>query len=99
MWTFFVFFQIDFSLARCLLGRTSGRSGVTLPAEHLGVVVDRDVGSDAAVVGPKVAVWCPEPFMESMLQRQVLRPVAQVPAGRNRRQAIPGQILPYKQRL
>lgn len=67
---------IDFSLAFGLLVRISGRSGVTLPAEHLRVVVDRNVGSDPVVVGPKVAVWCSKPFIESMLQRQVLRPVA-----------------------
>lgn len=55
---------------------------MTLPAKHPRVPVDGDVGSDAVVVGPKVAVWCPEPFIESMLQRQVLGSVAQMPARR-----------------
>lgn len=53
---------------------------MTLPAKHLRVVVDGDVGSDAVVVGPKVAVWCPKPFIKSMFKRQVLGSVAQMPA-------------------
>lgn len=58
------------------------RSGVTLPAEHLRVVVDGNVRLDPVIVGPKVAVWCSKPFIKSMLQRQVLRSVAKMPAGR-----------------
>lgn len=75
MWNFF---KIDYSfLSACTY---IWHSGETLPAKHLRVVVDGDVGSGAVVVGPKVAVWCPEPFIESMLQRQVLESVAQMPA-------------------
>lgn len=55
-----------------------------LPAKHLRVVVDRDVGSDAAVVRTKVAVRCTKPFIETVLQRQVLRSVAQMPAVKNK---------------
>ena len=52
---------------------------VILPAKHLRVVVDGDVGSDAAVVRAEVAVRCTEPFIKTMLQRKVLRSVAKVP--------------------
>lgn len=55
-----------------------------LPANHLSVVVDRDVGSDAAVVGAKVAVWCTKPFIKTILQRQVLCSVAQMPVVTNK---------------
>lgn len=55
-----------------------------LPASHLRVVVDRDVGSDAAVVGAKVAVWRTKPFIKTILQRQVLRHVAQMPVVANK---------------
>lgn len=57
---------------------------VILPANHLRVVVDRDVGSDAAVVRAKVAVWCTEPFIKTILQRQVLGSVAQMPVVTNK---------------
>lgn len=67
---------IEFNLAFGLLVCISGRSGVALPAQHLRVVVDRNVGLDPVIVGPKVAVRCSKPFIESMLQRQVLRSVA-----------------------
>lgn len=50
-----------------------------LPAKHLRVVVYRDVGCDGVVVGAKVAVWCPKPFIETILQRKVLWSVAQMP--------------------
>lgn len=52
----------------------------TLPASHLRVVVDGNVGPDTVVVGAKVAVWGPEPLIKAFLQRQVLRLVAQMPA-------------------
>lgn len=45
------------------------RYGVMLPANHLRVVVDGNVGSDTVVVGAKVAVWCPKPFIKTVLQR------------------------------
>lgn len=54
-----------------------------LPANHLSVVVDRDVGSVAVVVGAKVAVRCTEPFIKTVLQRQVLWPVSKMPAVTN----------------
>lgn len=58
-----------------------------LPSNHLGVVVDGDVGSDAAVVRAKVAVWGAKPFVETMLQWKVLWSVAQMPAWTKRVQS------------
>lgn len=55
-----------------------------LPAKHLRIVVDRDVGSDAAVVWAKVAVWCTKPFIKTILQRKVLWSVAQMPVVTNK---------------
>lgn len=54
-------------------------SRVILPAKHLRVVVYGDVGPADVVVGAKVAVWSTEPFIKAVLQREVLRPVAQMP--------------------
>lgn len=55
-----------------------------LPANHLRVIVDRDVGSVAAVVGAKVAVWGTKPFIKAILQRKVLWSVAKMPVVRNK---------------
>ena len=61
---------------------------VVLPAEHLRIVVDWDVGSEAAVVRPKVAVWCSEPFIETSFQRKVLWSVAQMPVVTNEERSL-----------
>lgn len=58
---------IDFSLCSCLLLCLSECFSVILPANHLRVVVDRDVGSHAVVIGAKVAVWCTKPFIKAIL--------------------------------
>lgn len=50
-----------------------------VPANHLRVVVDGDVGPVAAFVGAKVAVWSAEPFIKTVLQRKVLGSVAEMP--------------------
>ena len=47
-----------------------------LPADHLRVVVDGDVGPLTAVVGAKVAVWGTKPLVKAVLQGQELGPVA-----------------------
>lgn len=60
------------------------RSCVILPAKHLRIVVDGDVGCDAVVVGAKVAVWSTKPLIKAVLQRKVLWPVAQMPAVTNK---------------
>lgn len=52
---------------------------IHVPADHLRVVVDGDVGSPAVVVGPKMAIGCTKPFVEAILQGEVLRSVAQMP--------------------
>lgn len=70
---------IDFSLCFCLLLCLSRCFSVILPANHLRVVVDRNVGSHAVVVGAKVTVWCTKPFVKAILQGQVLWSVAQMP--------------------
>lgn len=58
---------IDFSLCFCLLLCLSRCFSVILPANHLRVVVDRNVGSHAVVVGAKVTVWCTKPFVKAIL--------------------------------
>lgn len=55
-----------------------------IPSNHLGVVIDRDVGKDAFVIGSKVAVWRTEELVKTMLQRQVLSSVSEVPGVRYR---------------
>lgn len=73
-----------FCVILCQLLCISVCSCVILPANHLRVIVDRDVGSDAAVVGTKVAVWGTEPFIKAILQRKVLWSVAKMPVVRNK---------------
>lgn len=74
-WRFVYIFSLGFCLLLCIYECLC----VILPAKHLRVVVDGDVGSDAAVVRAKVAVWCTKPFIKTILQGQVLRSVAQMP--------------------
>lgn len=57
---------------------------VILPAEHLRVVVDRDVGFRLVVIRAKVAVWWTKPFIKTVLQRKILWSVAQVPIATNK---------------
>lgn len=56
-----------------------GRQGAGLPANHLPVPVDGDVGALSVVVGPEVAVWGPKPFIKAVLQGVELGSVPQVP--------------------
>lgn len=60
------------------------RMCVLLPAKHLRIVVDGDVGCDAVVVRAKVAVRSTKPLIKAVLQRKVLWPVAQMPAVTNK---------------
>lgn len=60
---FFFFREIFASVSVCWYVRLS----VILPANHLWVVVHWDVGSDAVIVGAKVAVWSAKPFIKTVL--------------------------------
>lgn len=54
-----------------------------IPAHHLPVLVDGDIGSKRVVVGAKVAVWSTKPLIKALLQRQILWSVAQMPVVTN----------------
>lgn len=53
-----------------------------LPAKHLPVPVEGDVGALPVVVGPEVAVWGPKPLVKAVPQGVELGLVPQVPANK-----------------
>lgn len=54
-----------------------------LPANHLPVLVHRDVGFDLVVVRSKVTVGGSKPLIKSMLQGVELWPMTQMPRNMN----------------
>lgn len=50
----------------------------------MGVVINRDVGTDTFVIGSKMTVRRTEELVKPMLQRQVLLSVSEMPGVRNR---------------
>lgn len=50
-----------------------------LPSNHLGVVINRDVGTITFLIGSEMAVWRTEELVKTVLQRQVLLSVSKVP--------------------
>lgn len=59
-----------------------------LPASHVPVPVQGDVGALGAIVGPKVAVWGPKPLIKAVPQGVELGPVPQVPGNKNSRSEL-----------
>lgn len=61
----------------------AGEGLCLLPANHLPVLVHRDVGFDLVVVRSKVTVGGSKPLIKSMLQGVELWPMTQMPRNMN----------------